>query len=102
MIDNQRASNADNLIGFTIRARNDILSAPARKARILKEDGPPANYSCGNRRFCDLLYIFNNGAYKMNKMIRRHNKIQDARYLSLNNHKAQKSERKGDNDKQRN
>jgi hypothetical protein len=102
MIGNPRVSNADNLIGFTIRARNDTLLAPAGKARIFKEDGPPANYSCGNRRVCDLLYILNNGAYNMNKMIRRHNKIQDTRYLSRSNHKAQKSERKRDNYKQRN
>jgi hypothetical protein len=50
-ISNPRTPNADSLIRFTLRARNDTLWTPAIKAIIFKENGPNTSCSCGNRRF---------------------------------------------------
>jgi hypothetical protein len=77
LISNLRAPNADSLIGFTLRARNDTLWTPARKAMIFKENGPDTSCSCVNRRFCDLLHILNNCAYNLKEMTVRHNMIQE-------------------------
>jgi hypothetical protein len=76
-ISNPKAPNADSLIRFTSRARNDTLWRPARKVMIFKENGPDTSCSCGNRRFCDLLYILNNCAYNLKEMTVRHNMIQE-------------------------
>jgi uncharacterized protein with NRDE domain len=76
-ISNPKAPNADNLIGFALRARNLTLWTSARKALIFKENGPETSYSCGNRRFCDLLHILNNCTYNLKEMTVRHNMIQE-------------------------
>jgi hypothetical protein len=74
-ISNPKAPNADSLIRFTLRARNDTLWTPGRKAIIFKESGIDTKCSCGNRRFWDLLHILNNCAYNLKEMAMRHNLI---------------------------
>jgi hypothetical protein len=59
-----------------MRARNDTLWRSARKATMLKEDGPPPSCTCGNKRFCHLLHILNNCIYNMKETTVRHNVIQ--------------------------
>jgi hypothetical protein len=76
-ISNPKAPNADSLTRFTLRASNDSLWTPARKAMIFKENGSATSCSCGNRRFCDLLHILNNSAYNLKEMTVRHNMIQE-------------------------
>jgi hypothetical protein len=76
-ISNPKAPNADSLIRFTLRARNDTLWTPARKAMIFKDYGIDTKCTCGNRRFCDLLHILNNCAYNLKEMTMRHNMIQE-------------------------
>jgi hypothetical protein len=73
----QKPPNADCLIRFTLRARNDTLWEPARKAMILEETGSDTSCSCGNRRFCDLLNILNNCAYNLKEMTVRRNVTQE-------------------------
>jgi hypothetical protein len=86
-ISNPRAPNADSLIRFTLRTRNDTLWTPARKAMTFKEDGPDTSCSCWNRRFCDLLYILNNCAYNLKEMTVRHNMIQEVLVEAIKNHR---------------
>jgi hypothetical protein len=86
-ISNTRAPNADSLIGFTLRARNDTLWTSARKAMVFKENGPDTSCSCGNRRFCDLLHILNNCASNLKKMIVRHNMIQEVLVEAIKKHR---------------
>jgi hypothetical protein len=59
-----------------MRARNDTLWTQARKAMMLKEDGPTRGCICGNKRFCHLFHILNNCIYNMKEMTVRHNMIQ--------------------------
>jgi hypothetical protein len=56
-ISNSKAPNADSLIRFTLRARNETLWTPARKAMIFKEKGPVASCSCGTEDFA-IYYIY--------------------------------------------
>jgi hypothetical protein len=86
-ISNPKAPNSDSLIRFTLKARNDTLWTPARKAMIFKNDGPDTRCTCGNRRFCDLLHILNNCAYNMEKMTVRHNMIQEVLVEAVRKHR---------------
>jgi hypothetical protein len=86
-ISNLKSPNADSLIRFTLRARNDTLWTPARKAMIFKENGPETNCSCWNRRFCDLLHILNNCAYNLKEMTVRHNMIQEVLVDAIKKHR---------------
>jgi hypothetical protein len=75
-IGNPKVLNADSLIRFTKRARNDTLWTSARKLMIYKEDGLPSSRTCGNKRFCDLFYILKNYTYTMKEKTGRQNMIQ--------------------------
>jgi hypothetical protein len=86
-ISNAKAPNADSLIRFTLRARNDTLWTSARKTVIFKENGPDTSCSCVNRRFCDLLYTLNNCAYNLKEMPVRHNMIQEDLVEAIKKHR---------------
>jgi hypothetical protein len=86
-ISNSKAPNADSLIRFTLRARNDTLWTPARKAMIFKNVGIDTKCTCGNRRFCHLLHILNNCAYNMKEMTERHNLIQEVLVEAIRKHR---------------
>jgi hypothetical protein len=86
-IRNPKAPNADSLIRFILRARNDTLWTPARKAMIFKDNGPGTSCSCVNRRFCDLLNILNNCAYNLKEMRVRHNMIQEVLVDAIKKHR---------------
>jgi hypothetical protein len=86
-ISNPKTPNADSLIRFTLRARNDTLWAPAIKAMIFKDSGIDTNCTCGNRRFCGHLHILNNCAYNMKEMITRHNTIQEVIVEAIRKHR---------------
>jgi hypothetical protein len=86
-ISNPKAPNADSLMRFTIRARNDTLWTPARKAMIFKNEGFDTRCSCGNHRFCDLLHILNNCPYNMKEMTQRHNMIQEVLVEAIRKHR---------------
>jgi hypothetical protein len=75
-VGNCRAPVSDGLVRFSLRARNDMLWTPARKAIALKNQFESANCGCGNQRFCNLLHILNNCGYSMSKMTERHNMVQ--------------------------
>jgi hypothetical protein len=85
-ISNPKAPNADSLIRFTLRARNDTLWTSARKAIIFKEMDRILT-ACGNRRFCDLLHILNNCAYNLKEMTVRHNMIQEVLVEAIKKHR---------------
>jgi hypothetical protein len=76
-LSNPKAPNADSLIRFTRRARNDTLWTPARKTMIFKENETYTSCSNGNRRLCDLLHILNNCTYNLKEMTVRHNMMQE-------------------------
>jgi hypothetical protein len=86
-ISNPRVPNADSLIRFTLRARNDTLWTSPRKAMIFKEKGSDTSCSCGNRRFCDLLHILNNCVYNLNETAVRHNMIQEVLVEAIKKHR---------------
>jgi hypothetical protein len=86
-ISNPKAPNADSLIRFTLRARNDMLWMPARKAMIFKNEGFETRCTCENRRFCDLLQILNNCAYNLKEMTIRHNMIQETLVEAIRKHR---------------
>jgi hypothetical protein len=86
-INNPKPLNAESLIMFSLRARNDTFWTPARKAMIFKENGPDTSCSCGNRRFCDLLHILNNYTYNLKKMTVRHNMIQEVLVHAIRKHR---------------
>jgi hypothetical protein len=91
-ISNSKAPNADSLIRFTLRARNDTLWTPARKAATFKENEPATSCSCGSRKFCDLLHILNNCAYNLKEMTVRHNMIQEVLVDAIRKHRKISSE----------
>jgi hypothetical protein len=86
-ISNPKAPNADRLIRFTLRARNDTLWTPARKAMIFKDSGIDTKCTCGNRKFCDLLHILNNCGYNLKEMTVRHNMIQEVLVEAIRKHR---------------
>jgi hypothetical protein len=85
-ISKPKTPNADSLIIFTLRARNDTLWTSARKAMIFKNEGIDRKCTCGNRRFCDLLHILNNCAYNMKEITERHNMIQEVIVEAIRKH----------------
>jgi hypothetical protein len=54
---------------------------------IFKNEGTDTRCTCGNRRFCDLLYILNNCAYNMKEMTERHNMIQEVLVEAIRKHR---------------
>jgi hypothetical protein len=92
-ISNPKEPNADSLIRFTLRAKNDTLWTRARKAMIFKERGLDTNCSCGNRRFCDLLHILNNSAYNLKEMTSRPNMIQEVLVDAIKKHRKINTEK---------
>jgi hypothetical protein len=74
-IGNCKASTSDALLRFSLRARNDTIWTPARKAVIWKNQEAFCN--CNNHRFCNLLHVLNNCDYNFERMTLRHNMAQN-------------------------
>ncbi|GMO20772.1 MAG: hypothetical protein Ta2E_11960 [Mycoplasmoidaceae bacterium] len=74
-IGNCKAPTKDYLLRFSIRARNDTLWTPAKKAVINGSTNPYCN--CGNERYCNTLHMLNNCQFNMKGMTERHNKVQN-------------------------
>jgi hypothetical protein len=75
-IGNCKSLLSDGFIRFALRARNDTLWTPARKAFIYKNQYDSPNCQCGNHRFCNLLHILNNCSFSGSLMTERHDAVQ--------------------------
>ncbi|GMO19738.1 MAG: hypothetical protein Ta2E_10790 [Mycoplasmoidaceae bacterium] len=84
-IGNCKAPTNDYLLRFSIRARNDTLWTPAKKAILNNSINPYCN--CGNGRYCNVLHILNNCNYYMKGMTERHDKIQNRLVEAIEKHK---------------
>jgi hypothetical protein len=62
---------------FAIRARNDTLWTPAKKACLFGHINHDSYCKCGNGRVCNLLHDLNNCKFHTVEMTRRHNMVQD-------------------------
>jgi hypothetical protein len=62
---------------FALRARNDTLWTPAKKAALFGSQRHDPFCKCANGRVCNLLYILNNCNYRMVQMTERHNMVQN-------------------------
>jgi hypothetical protein len=76
-VGNGKAPLSNSIIRFALRARNDTLWTPAKKAALFGNEKHNPYCSCGNSRVCNLLHVLNNCNYHMTQMTERHNMVQD-------------------------
>jgi hypothetical protein len=76
-VGNSKAPLSNSIIRFALRARNEILWTPARKAQIFGLEKHDPYCKCSNHRVCNTLHILNNCNYHMVEMTRRHNMVQE-------------------------
>ncbi|GMO18297.1 MAG: hypothetical protein Ta2E_09330 [Mycoplasmoidaceae bacterium] len=84
-IGNCKAPTKDYLLRFSIRARNDTLWTPAKKAIMNRNNNPYCN--CQNHRYCNTLHILNNCMFNMKGMTERHDKVQNRMVEAIEKHR---------------
>jgi uncharacterized protein YdcH (DUF465 family) len=76
-VGNGKAPLSNSFIRFALRARNDTLWTPAKKAALFGIEKHTPYCSCSNGRVRNLLHVLNNCNYHMTQMTERHNMVQD-------------------------
>jgi hypothetical protein len=76
-VGNSKAPLSNSIMRFALRARNDTLWTPAKKAALFGNLKHDPYCKCSNGKVCNLLHVLNNCNYHMVQMTERHNIVQN-------------------------